>query len=648
MKKRNAITRKEHTSESAPILSRIRWRTLNRRVTQEQKNRELYTPTISLFRWWARRPHSIIGSILDAAAETIGRIPCISDPFSGGGTVAMEAACREFPVYAQDLYPWPNFSLHTSLSHTSIEEFDSASKHLLSELDHLRDVYRREDERELTHVLRVRVGRCPGCYEPVHLFPNPMLSLASRSSMKKNAFWGCRACGHLTTKRWNLVRFVCPNCNWRHDLKGKSKRFFFCPHCNYKGLPTNFLAGSIVWQAVLVQESVLNKRQYRAIVRTVEEGDPVSFSLASKSHNVLRTPIPDGVETRRLLTMGFRYWGDLYTARQAQVLIEALSIIKDMKVSSSCADRLALAVIGASEMAGLLCRWDRFHLKVHEGVANHRYAHTTLAAETNLLGPMGRGTLKRRLQAARNALVWKQENVNLARNGLKVVCHSRRRHFPEGVKIATGDSTKQGLKDGVVDLVLTDPPYHDDVQYGELARMFHFWLSKYLDLHDVDESSEAVPNRHRGKDDDFYESKIRDCLSESNRTLANDGKLILTFHNREIAAWKILCRALIESGFVVSALAVARAENSADLTKRNGRGLLYDIVLECQKSSGTANGDIQVYAGKSPDEKAMVAMGYAMAETINSRRPERLEEIFRGKLVDFKLTEGRVRVGRSI
>ena len=98
----------------------------------------------------------------------------------------------------------------------------------------------------------------------------------------------------------------------------------------------------------------------------------------------------------------------------------------------------------------------------------------------------------------------------------------------------------------------------------------------------------------------------------------------------------------------MSALAVARAENSADLTKRNGRGLLYDIVLECQKSSGTANGDIQVYAGKSPDEKAMVAMGYAMAETINSRRPERLEEIFRGKLVDFKLTEGRVRVGRSV
>jgi len=414
MKKRNAITRKEHTSESAPILSRIRWRTLNRRVTQEQKNRELYTPTISLFRWWARRPHSLIGSILDAAAETIGRIPCISDPFSGGGTVAMEAACREFPVYAQDLYPWPNFSLHTSLSHTSIEEFDSASKHLLSELDHLRDAYRREDERELTHVLRVRVGRCPGCYEPVHLFPNPMLSLASRSSMEKNAFWGCRACGHLTTKRWNLVRFVCPNCNWRHDLKRKSKRFFFCPHCNYKGLPTNFLAGSIVWQAVLVQEGVLNKRRYRALVRTVEEGDPVSFSLASKSHNVLRTPIPDGVETRRLLTMGFRYWGDLYTARQAQVLIEALSIIKDMKVSSSCADRLALAVIGASEMAGLLCRWDRFHLKVHEGVANHRYAHTTLAAETNLLGPMGRGTLQRRLQVARDALVWKQENVNLA------------------------------------------------------------------------------------------------------------------------------------------------------------------------------------------------------------------------------------------
>jgi len=626
------------------ILSKIPWEEVNKRVAKEQKNREVYRPTISTFRWWARRPHYLIGSILDAAETTMGRVPRISDPFSGSGTVALEAAQRGFPVYAQDLYPWPTFCLSTSLLPTSIAEFDDATDRVLSAISHLEKGYYYAEDKNLTHIVRVRVGICPACRETVHLFPDPLISLASRSKHENDAFWGCRACGNVEKGSRQRKGFVCSCCRNKSYLQSRTKGFFLCPHCNKKDLTNAFLSENLRWDPVLVQEAVSIKGNARALVRFVEEKDPVEYSLASEVCNELRIPIDDGLETHRLLTMGFRSWGDIYTTKQATVILQALRAIQDLDVSNGCKDRVALAVIGASEMAAFLCRWDRFHLKVHESVANHRYAHTTLAVETNLLGPLGRGTLHRRLHAARNALEWTIENIQLSNSEIKSISNAQKRHKVGGVKIATGDSSSQGLRSGSVDLVLTDPPYYDDVQYGELARVFHFWLSQYKELPEPNESLEAVPNRIRRRDDKFYERKITECLSECNSTLSEEGKLVLTFHNQEMSAWEILCKALIRSGFYVSSLAVARAENSADFTKRNGKALLHDIVLECQKNARQAK-NIQIFNGKSADEKVMAALGKAMAESINNRSVENFRDLFKENLTLYKIARGKNRVG---
>ncbi len=81
------------------LLRGIDWRELEQRVRAQQRNREIYTPPISLFRWWARRSHALIGALLDAAVDARdGASLSVSDPYSGGGTVAIEAARRGLPV----------------------------------------------------------------------------------------------------------------------------------------------------------------------------------------------------------------------------------------------------------------------------------------------------------------------------------------------------------------------------------------------------------------------------------------------------------------------------------------------------------------------------------------------------------------------
>ena len=72
------------------MVDHVNWRELDRLVEAHQRNREAQTPVISLFRWWARRPHAVVGAILDAAiAEFDSESFVVADPFSGGGTVAL-------------------------------------------------------------------------------------------------------------------------------------------------------------------------------------------------------------------------------------------------------------------------------------------------------------------------------------------------------------------------------------------------------------------------------------------------------------------------------------------------------------------------------------------------------------------------------
>ena len=622
--------KKESIRPGTPILSRIDWKDVEKTVVREQRNREQYTPAISVFRWWARRPNAVMGAILDAAMDSTGRRDLvISDPFSGGGTVAVESVRRGLPVYAQDLYPWPTNGLAVSLSSVSPEIFAEFSKDLLRALEPLRSAFRRSDGRELTHIIRVRKGKCPTCNRLLYLFPDPQISRMSRGAKEKHALFGCRACGNVFKGRQGTASITCPACGFGPSTSAAKSKQISCPHCDHVGRTMEFCKGVPIWKPVAVQEVVTVNGRPRATVRIPDSDDPLDGTAASVSIPALAERIPDGVETHRLLEAGFHSWGDLYTVRQANVLLSALHWIEEIKAPTVCKDRLALAVIGMAEMPAYLSRWDRKYLKAYEGIANHRYAHTTLVVESNPLAVLGRGTLHRRLSSASKALKWIKNEV---RGEIKTTCLKPRawRIKPEtGATIVTGSSIRQRLKDGVVDFVLTDPPYFDDVQYGELARLLHFWLSRYKEIPKFDESCEAVPNRFRGNGADFYTHSISKVFAESKRTLVPRGRLILTFHNKKMHAWKALCQALHKSGFSIRAMAAVRVENDADHTKREGKGLLYDLVLECGRKEENRNSEIIAFHTGSDSSRDLIAIGSAMNKALQGGTPHELPLLYK-------------------
>ena len=555
-----------------------------------------------------------MGGLLDAAVERFGPELTVSDPFSGGGTVTFEAAKRGLRAYAQDLYPWPARGLAAALTPCDTTELRRSAAAVLNALEGLRNAYRNPlTGAELTHILRVRTCTCKSCEATTFDFPAVLVSLASRGVGEKNAFFGCRACGELTLHEKAVGKFKCDGCGQRWSTTDKVPTT--CASC--KG--TSLKASG--WQAVLVQElHFVGNQQARARLRKVEPGDPVDLDRAVSPPAPLQAVIAAGLETNRLVTSGFETWAQLYSGRQVEAICCALEAVRNLDAPQGIRDRLAFAVLGACEMPGLLSRWDRFHLKPFEGLANHRYSPTGFVAEANLLSPVGRGTLAKRLEKVALGHDWLFQNGQLAPKVVTSATSKRgRRHSQWDVLVTTGSSSKQLLPDESVNVVITDPPYFDDVQYGELARLFHAWLRIYDPSIQVDESKEASPNSERGTSAQDYENTIAACLRESRRTLKRDGVLVLTFHNKRMAAWRALAGAIAAAGFQVRALAVVKAENDADHCKRNVQAMLHDLVIECSPVRRRSHPTQLELKPRSAEEKNLAAIGLALAECVEAR-----------------------------
>lgn len=603
------------------LLAQVDWPRVARTAQRELRNREKHAPAISTFRWWARRPHSVMGALLEAAIEKFGPSLTISDPFSGGGTVAFEAARRGLRIYAQDLYPWPTYGLSTTLTRVSTGEFEQAANELLRQLDLLRVLYQRRDGRELSHIIRIRPTECASCSLPFFDLPSALLSVRSRSTDDDRAFFCCVACGAVSSRRKDIATFTCDRCA---RSQGTHRTTGQCPHCSTTAPVGVARRWAGHWVAVLVSEVHTDGTLPRTVLRQVQSGDPINGACEIEVPRALKARIADGVETRRLIAAGFASWRDLYTERQLRILIGALQALRTLKTTEAIKNQLALCVLGAAEMPAYITRWDRFNPKPFECLANHRYSCSTVAVESNVLATVGRGSLRLRLKSAAKAARWLHQAVKDAPVVVrKSIGSPGRRPKKWDVLVATGSSCQQILSSRSVNVVLTDPPYHDDVQYGELARLFHAWLSVYRPLQPIAENLEAVPNSRRPSERTFAQS-IAACLGESHRTLYKDGVLLLTFHNKELVAWQALARALYDSGFTVNAIAAVHAENANDHCKRNVEALLHDLVIECVKRDQRTIRPKVMIRPRTATEKNLAAIGFALASAVETGHVDKL------------------------
>jgi len=287
-----------------------------------------------------------------------------------------------------------------------------------------------------------------------------------------------------------------------------------------------------------------------------------------------------GSETNVLLRHGFVNWEDLYPKRQRVVTETLLDLVSTSTDDPNVQSSLRMAIIGTTEFAGHLCRWDRFYLKLNDATAGHRFNFSTFVPELNVVGvgSAGRGTLSRRVAAMSKASDWLVDQGVMS----KVIRFKTPKGKREAAKadafITRGDSRFLGGPPGRFDLVLTDPPYHDDVQYGELSMFFRAWA----ELDSADLTGEATSSRtlERNTAEGSYGKTLEQIFSECRRTLKQHGRLIFSYANSEPRAWVGLFSALQDAGFFAVSCISVHSENETDFKKRNVKSHIEDLMME--------------------------------------------------------------------
>ncbi len=113
-----------------------------------------------------------------------------------------------------------------------------------------------------------------------------------------------------------------------------------------------------------------------------------------------------------------------------------------------------------------------------------------------------------------------------------------------------GDIKSFSFTDKTVDLVITDPPYGNIIQYGELSVIWNVWLTKMYPQYKIDLTDEIIVKD--GDSEAKYVSDMTSVFDVCHSILNDNGKCIVTFNSNKARDWELILNAICDSGFSVT------------------------------------------------------------------------------------------------
>jgi putative DNA methylase len=324
-------------------------------------------------------------------------------------------------------------------------------------------------------------------------------------------------------------------------------------------------------------------------------------ALWQKNRDALPYPkseIPSGQETDRLHDHHYHYWHQMFNARQMLALSTLLqSVCQEKNVKSR--DLLLCACSITLETNNLFTR-NIPSRRTPGGTApagvfaRHDFQPKATLCEQNVWGTVsGNNTYISRMRALRQGIAYAQcpydgdfdeAGKHCKREGLDPV------PFDGQALLISGDSRAEIDKADGVDLVITDPPYADNVNYSELADFFYVWLRLALKAQDVQfapeycpKTSEIVENKSRGLSMQDFEEGLTTVLRKSGEKITDDGLVIFTFHHAEGSSWESVLNSVCNANLVIEAIYPVHSEREASLHLQDNEAIAYDLIHVCRK-----------------------------------------------------------------
>jgi putative DNA methylase len=285
--------------------------------------------------------------------------------------------------------------------------------------------------------------------------------------------------------------------------------------------------------------------------------------------------------TNSLINYGIKKWSQFYSERQLLVMLTLLKNIKQL--CNEIIDKEYAKVI-ATYLSLLLCKQANYnsigiywHVSKQVIGSSLSFRRPTLIYNHAEVNPFERtsGAFEGMLNDFAKAIRFASSNNNQCNISIRSVLNP------------------SPLDKHRFDLIITDPPYADDVQYGELSDFFYVWLYRALK-----EFYPELPNKVPIEEDisislfrfgnlmlatDFYEKAMKEAFKQICLSLKDNGLLILFFAHSTTEAWNLLLEVLRESKLQVVSSYAIHTESTANPVARGRTSFMSSIIVACRK-----------------------------------------------------------------
>jgi len=135
-----------------------------------------------------------------------------------------------------------------------------------------------------------------------------------------------------------------------------------------------------------------------------------------------------------------------------------------------------------------------------------------------------------------------------------------------------------------IDFIMTDPPYGGLVQYLDLSTIWLIWLEKYDTRYKPNYNAEITINKET-QDINLYIIKFQKALKNLFAVLKDEGKIVFTFHNKNIEIWNAFLNAIALAGFKIEKVIHQQNRRTGEANVANPYGTsASDFYIRCIKS----------------------------------------------------------------
>lgn len=545
--------------------------------------------------------------------------PLVVDPFSGGGSIPLEALRIGCDVYSTDLNPVAGLILRVKLNDMQrngaslIERVWQKGKEILEDLKNDLKIYYPTDKDKSIPIAFIwaRTIKCEavGCGAEIPLARSFWLSKKSsrkralRYSIKKNkgsfpevvfeifepkidtevprgsirrAKAECLCCGKVLSPERVRAQLI--------DQKGGSDVQF-----DKNG---NRVGGALLLAVAIIKQGTTGRKyrlasaeDYRAVWEAHKMAAQIETQKLVNGISVVpdeHLPLMSG--TFNAPIYGANNWGCLFTARQKVALAILSNKVRSLNSDDEnlpVKESLALVVSKLAERANAYSDW-----MVDVECPGHLFTQQAIPqkwdfAESNILSGAS-GSYEPLL-----------ENTIRNMEATQIIGAQ-----PTSPQLA--DAQKSPLPDDSCSIWFTDPPYYYAIPYADLSDFFYVWLKRILIdapiLKNTTETNNPLtpksaeltemarwdPDRYGHKNQQFFEEGMTKAFKEGKRVLEEDGIGCVVFAHKTTEGWEALLSGMVNGGWTITSSWPIATERSARMRAKDSAALESSVHLICR------------------------------------------------------------------